>query len=82
MGTKTHGSVSRQERRLEITLRAALAYSFIYRLPVSDIFPALRETVRASVLQRARTLLEKLPVSGDSARDAQRKESLLVILAT
>ncbi len=81
IGVSTHWSVSRHERSgRPVTLLTALAYELIYGRPVADIFGATHAAIRTRIVRRAKALLNDLPSTGNTIRDAQRKESLLAIL--
>lgn len=65
------GEVSRHERLTSLpSLRAALGYEALYRMPIQKLFPALFEEIRKEVEDRLAMLIEECNQSTAKGRIA------------
>lgn len=65
LGSKSGTKVSRHEQeRREPSLKAALAYAAVYRVPVEELFPGLALAADLKVIGRKQALLTRLRSSG------------------
>lgn len=66
LGSKSGTKVSRHEQALrEPSLRSALGYAAVYRVPVEDLFPGLAQAAEMKVIGRKQVLLRKLRGAGE-----------------
>jgi transcriptional regulator with XRE-family HTH domain len=71
LGQTSTGRVSRHERGITIpSLPAALGYEAIFGVPILELFPAIHETVGASVEARLAALKSALGEKSVKDRDA------------
>ena len=77
LGSKTSAHVCRHER-LEQTpnLQTLLAYEFLFRTPVRNLFAEVHQDVEQRLLRRIRVLIQKLATSGYSRAKARKIEIL------
>jgi DNA-binding XRE family transcriptional regulator len=77
VGSLTEIPVSRHERSSTIpALLIALGYEVIFRVPISEIFPGLYETVEAGIEERLASMeneLQQSPAKGPQAASVARK---------
>lgn len=74
LGSKSGTKVSRHESgRREPTLKTALAYAAIYRVPVEELFPGLAQAAEMKVVGRKQALLTQLRVHGDHPVAVQKR---------
>lgn len=67
LGSKSGTKVSRHEQeRREPSLKTALAYAAVYRVPVEDLFPGLALVAELKVTGRKQVLLTKLRSAGNN----------------
>jgi DNA-binding XRE family transcriptional regulator len=65
LGSKSGTKVSRHEQeRREPSLRTALAYAAVYRVPVEKLFPGLALAAELKVIGRKQALLARLREAG------------------
>ncbi len=82
LGSKSGTKVSRHESgRREPTLKAALAYAAVYRVPVEELFPGLAQAAQMKVIGRKQALLTELRVHGDHPVAAQKRDWLRSTMA-
>src|SRR5882724_4142358 len=82
LGTIAGGRVSRYENRHRLPpLRAALGYGALFGVPVDDLFPGVRESVRGQVVPRVERMIAELrqkQCTGRHKRYAMRKLAWLM----
>lgn len=82
LGSKSGTKVSRHEQgRREPSLRTALAYAAVYRVPVEELFPGLALAAEMKIQGRKQALLTKLRVHGDHPVAVQKCAWLRTTLA-
>lgn len=65
------GEVSRHERQITVpSLRAALGYEALYRVPIQKLFPGLFEEIKKEVEERLAALIEECSQSNATGRIA------------
>jgi transcriptional regulator with XRE-family HTH domain len=78
VGTINHQQASAHERSLAIpSLLAAVAYQYVFGVPLTELFPGLAESVRLNVEERLHIMKEKLEDSTAKGREAQRIARML-----
>ena len=73
VGIVSHQQVSQHERATATpSLTAALSYQFVFRVPMTELFPGLVESVKLNVEERLYKMKEKLQESTAKGREAQK----------
>lgn len=82
LGTKSGTKVSRHEQaQREPSLRTALAYAAVYRVPVEDLFPGLALAAELRVVGRKQALLLRLRGAGENPVTAYKRTWLRTTMA-
>jgi DNA-binding XRE family transcriptional regulator len=82
LGSESGTKVSRHEQeRREPSLRTALAYAAVYRVPVEDLFSGLALAAELKVIGRKRALLASLRGGGKDPMTAYKRTWLRATMA-
>jgi transcriptional regulator with XRE-family HTH domain len=78
VGIVSHQQVSQHERAAAIpSLTSALAYQIVFRVPMTELFPSLVESVKLNVEERLYRKQEKLQDSAAKGRRALKIARML-----
>ena len=78
LGFRSEGPVSRHERSDTVpNLLTAFGYEAIFRVPISELFPGLYQTVEIGIEERLAKMEEELHQSTVKGRDAIRVARIL-----
>jgi transcriptional regulator with XRE-family HTH domain len=81
LGIQSGATVCRYEQmERDPELKTALAFEAIYGRPISDLFPALFEQVRAIVKARAKILAKRALIAPSSSLMAQKRKAITGII--
>jgi DNA-binding XRE family transcriptional regulator len=82
LGSRSGTKVSRHEQeRRQPSLRAALAYAAVYRVPVEELFPGLALAAELKVVGRKQALLLRLRGAGEDPATAWKRTWLRTTMA-